>query len=88
VEGGGLLRALRPAGGGTSGKPTRWWDRSVGTEIDWSGAAFIQEFVAAGGSEGGEPLDRVASYGVVCSGQFSGGWSVNDVASVEGTPPG
>src|SRR5215207_7753107 len=49
--------------GGTSGKPTRWWDRSVGTEIDWSGAAFTQEFVAAGGSEGGEPLDRVASYG-------------------------
>jgi len=73
--------------GGTSGKPTHWWDRSVGTQMDWSGRTFAQEFVAAEKGEGGEPLDPVASYGVVCSAQFSGGWSVNDVAPVEGSLP-
>jgi len=74
--------------GGTSGKPTRWWNRSVGTQMDWSGRTFTQEFIAAEGGERGEALDREASYGVVCSGQFSGGWSVSDVAPVGGTPPG
>ena len=74
--------------GGTSGKPTRWWDRSVGTQMNWSERTFTQEFVAAKGNGGGEPLDRVARYGVLCSGQFSGGWSMIDGAPVEGTPPG
>jgi len=75
--------------GGTSGKPTRWWDRTVGARMDWSGRTFTQEFVTAeGGSEGKEPLDPGASYGVACSAQFSDGWQVNDGASVEGTPPG
>ena len=50
-------------------------------------AYLIQEFVAAKGSEGGEPLDPKARYGVVCSAQSSGGWSMNDSARVEGTPP-
>jgi hypothetical protein len=35
--------------GGTA--PTRWsWDRSVGTQMDWLGQTFIQEFVSARGS--------------------------------------
>src|SRR5215213_9360263 len=63
--------------GGASGTPTRWWDRSVGTQMNWEAQTFTQEFVAAEGGEGEESLDRVASYGVVCSGQFSDGWSVN-----------
>ena len=74
--------------GGASGTPTRWWDRSVGTQMNWEAQTFTQEFVAAEGGEGEESLDRVASYGVVCSGQFSDGWSVNDAAPVEGMPPG
>jgi len=73
--------------GDASGKPTRWWDRSVGTRMDWSGRSFTQEFVENGG-EGEESLDPGASYGVTCSAQFSDGWQVNDGASVEGTPPG
>ena len=74
--------------GGESGKPLRWWDRSVGTQMGWSERIFAQEFVAAEGSEGGEPLDRRASYAVRCSARFSGGWQVSDSARVEGTPPG
>jgi hypothetical protein len=74
--------------GGESGKPSRWWDRSVGTQMGWSEHIFAQEFVAAEGGEGGEPLDRGASYAVRCSARFSGGWQVSDGARVEGTPPG
>ena len=74
--------------GGESGKPTRWWDRSVGTQMGWSERIFAQEFVAAEGGEGGEPLDRGAGYAVRCSAQFSSGWQVSDGARVEGTPPG
>jgi hypothetical protein len=74
--------------GGTSGEPTRWWDRSVGTRMDWSERTFTQEFVAAGEGGSAGPLDPVAGYGVICSGQFSGGWSMNDGAPVEGTAPG
>ena len=73
--------------GGTSGGLTRWWDRSVGTQMDWSDRTFTQAFVAAGEGESGEPLDPQASYGVGCSAQFSGGWSTGDSAPVEGTPP-
>lgn len=72
--------------GGASGRPTRWWDRSVGTRMDWSDRTFTQEFVAA--ERGGGALEPEASYGVVCSAQFSGGWSVSDSTPVEGTPPG
>jgi hypothetical protein len=74
--------------GSSSGKTVRWWDRSMGTEMNWSKQSFTQEFVAAGESEGGEPLDPKASYSVACSGQFSGGWQTSDGAHVEGTPPG
>ncbi|MDF2701353.1 MAG: hypothetical protein K0S10_297 [Rubrobacteraceae bacterium] len=72
--------------GGASGRSTRWWDRSVGTQMDWSDRTFTQEFVAAEGDGGS--LEPEASYGVVCSAQFSGGWSVSDSTPVEGTPPG
>ena len=71
--------------GGTSGKPTRWWDRSVGVQMDWSKRTFTQEFVAAKGS--GEQLDPGVSYSVACSGWFAGGWQVSDVAQVEAAPP-
>ena len=72
--------------GGSSGKSVRWWDRSVGTEMNWVKQTFSQEFVAAEG--GGESLDPQASYGVTCSAQFSDGWQVSDGARVGGTPPG
>ena len=72
--------------GGTSGRSTRWWDRSVGTRMDWSDRTFSQEFVAAEG--GGGSLEPEVSYAVVCSAQFSDGWSVSDSTPVEGTPPG
>jgi hypothetical protein len=74
--------------GSSSGKTVRWWDRSVGTEVNWSAQSFTQEFVAARESEGGEPLDPKASYSVACSAQFSDGWQTSDGAHVEGTPPG
>lgn len=74
--------------GGTSGKSTRWWDRSVGTQMDWSDRTFAQEFVPVEGGGVEESLDPQADYGVVCSGQFSGGWSVTDSAPVEGVPSG
>jgi hypothetical protein len=57
--------------GGTA--PTRWWDRSVGTQMDWLGQTFIQEFVSARGVRAGEPLDPLASYDVRYWGSFSGG---------------
>lgn len=71
--------------GGTSGKATRWWDRSVATKMNWSSHTFTQEFVAA--KESGEKLDRGTGYSVACTGWFSGGWQVSDAASVKGTPP-
>jgi hypothetical protein len=73
--------------GGASGVPMRWWDRTVGTRMDWSERTFAQEFGAAGEGGGGEPLDPAEAYGAFCSAQLSVGWSVNDAASVEGTPP-
>ncbi len=39
------------------------------------------------GRRGGEPVGPALGYGVGCSAQFSGGWSMNDGAPVEGTPP-
>jgi hypothetical protein len=73
--------------GGASGKPTRWWDRSVGTKMNWSGQTFTQEFVAVKRGEGEESLDPQARHAVACSAQFSDGWQVSDSAAVEGTPP-
>jgi hypothetical protein len=74
--------------GGSSRKPTRWWDRSVGTQMDWMGHTFTQDFVAAGESEGGESLDPEASYSVTCRGAFAGDFQAEEMAGVEGTPPG
>jgi len=54
--------------GGTAGAPTRWWDRSVGTQMDWSARTFTQEFVSARGSAAWEPLDPLADYDVECRG--------------------
>jgi hypothetical protein len=71
--------------GGSLGKSTRWWDRSVAARMDWSSRTFTQQFVAVEG--GGEPLDPGARYGVECSAVFSGGWSLGAEARVEGAPP-
>jgi hypothetical protein len=73
--------------GGSSRKPTRWWDRSVGTQMDWSGRTFTQEFVAARGSEDWEPLDPLASYDVECWGSFAGEVMTSASAHVEGKKP-
>jgi hypothetical protein len=72
--------------GGTA--PTRWWDRSVGPQMDWFGRTFTQEFVAARESEGWEPLDPLASYDVECWGLFAGEVMTSDEAHVEGKPAG
>jgi len=74
--------------GGASGIPTRWWDRSVGTQMDWSARTFTQEFVAAEKDEGWEPLDPLSSYGVSCTGRFSSGWATSASAQLEGKPTG
>jgi hypothetical protein len=74
--------------GGESGRSTDWWDRSVGTDMSFSERTFSQEFVEAGGREIEQPIDPESSYWVLCSGQFSGGWSMTDTAPVKGTPPG
>jgi hypothetical protein len=74
--------------GGESGRSTDWWDRSVGTDMSFSERTFSQEFVEAGGREIEESVDPESSYWVLCSGQFSGGWSTTDSAPVRGTPPG
>jgi hypothetical protein len=74
--------------GGESGRSTDWWDRSVGTDMSFSERTFSQEFVEAGGRKIEQPIDPESSYWVLCSGQFSGGWSMTDTAPVKGTPPG
>jgi hypothetical protein len=74
--------------GSVSGAPTRWWDRSVGTQMDWSERTFTQEFVSARGSDNWEPLDPLASYAVKCRGLFAGDWVTSDSTRVEGKPTG
>ena len=74
--------------GGESGHPTDWWDRSVGTDMSFSDRTFSQEFVEAEGRKIEDPIDPANSYWVLCSGQFSGSWSMTDSAPVRGTPPG
>ena len=74
--------------GGESGRSTDWWDRSVGTDMSFSERTFSQAFVEAKGREIEEPIDPESSYWALCSGQFSGGWSMTDTAPVKGTPPG
>ena len=68
--------------------PTRWWDRSVGAQMDWSGRTFTQEFVTARGSEDWEPLDPLAKYGVRCVGSFAGNVMASASVPVEGKPKG
>jgi hypothetical protein len=43
--------------GDASGSTTDWWDRTVGTRMDWSARAFTQEFVEAGGRKIRDPID-------------------------------
>lgn len=74
--------------GGESGRSTDWWDRSVGTDMDFQERTFSQEFVEAGGRKIQDRIEPANRYWVLCSGQFSGGWSMNDSAPVKGTPPG
>ena len=74
--------------GGSKGSVTDWWDRSVGTSMDWSGQTFTQDFVKAQGRKIEDPIDPTSRYTAVCSAQFSGGWSMNNGAAVEGAPPG
>jgi len=74
--------------GGSNGQATDWWDRGVPAKMSWSARTFEQDFVRAQGRKIENPIDPAASYGVWCSAQFSGGWSVNDTAAVEGAPPG
>jgi hypothetical protein len=74
--------------GGESGRSTDWWDRSVGTDMSFSERTFSQKFVQAEGRKIEDPIDPESSYWVLCSGQFSGGWSMTDTAPVKGTPPG
>jgi hypothetical protein len=74
--------------GGESGRSTDWWDRSVGTDMSFSKRTFSQEFVQAEGRKIEDPIDPESSYWVLCTGQFSGGWSMTDTAPVKGTPPG
>jgi len=72
--------------GGSKGSVTDWWDRSVGTSMDWSGQTFTQDFVKARGRKIEDPIDPTSRYTAVCSAQFSGGWSMNNGAAVEGAP--
>ena len=74
--------------GGESGRSTDWWDRSVGTDMSFSKRTFSQEFVQAEGRKIEDPIDPESSYWVLCSGQFSSGWSMTDTAPVKGTPRG
>jgi hypothetical protein len=74
--------------GSVSGAPTRWWDRSVGVQMNWSERSFTQEFVSARGSDNWEPLDPLASYVVRCGGLFAGDWATSDSTRVEGKPTG
>jgi hypothetical protein len=72
--------------GAAGGAPTRWWDRSAGTQMNWLRQTFTQEFVAARGTEGSEPLDPLAEYGVRCWGSFAGNVLTSASAPVEGKP--
>jgi hypothetical protein len=74
--------------GGESGRSTDWWDRSVGTDMAFPERTFSQEFVEAGGRKIEDPIEPANDYWALCSGQFSGGWSMTDSAPVKGTPPG
>ena len=74
--------------GGSKGSVTDWWDRSVGTQMEWSGRTFTQDFVKAQGRKIEDPIEPTSRYKAVCTALFSGGWSVNDSAAVKGAPPG
>src|SRR5215218_10645852 len=74
--------------GGGNSHATDWWDRAVPAKMSWSARTFSQDFVEAEGRKIEDPIDPTSRYTAVCSAQFSGGWSVNDSAAVEGTPLG
>ena len=59
---------------------------SLGGDADGLVGSHLHPGVRRGRGDGGS-LEPEASYGVVCSAQFSGGWSVSDSTPVEGTPP-
>jgi len=73
--------------GGKAERVTDWWDRSVAAEESFSERTFSQEFVRAKGKVK-DRIDRESDYKAVCSAQFSEGWSVTDIALMEGRPPG
>jgi hypothetical protein len=74
--------------GTAGGAPTRWWDRSAGTQMDWLGQSFTQDFVSARGNEASEPLDPLAKYSVRCWGSFAGNVMTSASAPVKGKPTG
>ena len=73
--------------GGKAERAIDWWDRSVAAEQSFSDKTFSQEFVRAKGSVK-DRIDPKSDYKAVCSAQFSEGWSVTDIALMEGRPPG
>ena len=81
-----MFHGLALLEGGESGRSTDWWDRSVGTDMSFSERTFSQEFVQAEGRKIEEPIDPESSYWVLCTGQFSGGWSMTDTAPVNRLP--
>ena len=60
---------------------------SLGGDADGLVGSHLHPGVRRGRGRRGS-LEPEAGYGVVCSAQFSGGWSVSDSTPVEGTPPG
>src|SRR5215203_169027 len=78
---------LLVGGKGSRGRAIDWWDRSVAAQESFSDKTFSQEFVGAEGTVK-DHIDQQADYWVVCGAQFSEGWSTQDVAPMEGRPPG
>src|SRR5215217_6319316 len=73
--------------GGKAERVIDWWDRSVAAEASFSERTFSQEFVRAKGKVK-DRIDPQGDYKVVCSAQFSEGWSTGDDAPIAGRPPG
>src|SRR5215208_2752214 len=73
--------------GGKAERVVDWWDRSVAAEQSFSERTFSQEFVRAKGKVK-DRIDPQGDYKVVCSAQFSEGWSTGDDAPIAGRPPG
>ena len=73
--------------GGKAGRAIDWWDRSVAAEMAFPEKTFSQEFVRAK-DRVKDRIDPESDYKVVCSAQFSEGWSTGDDALMEGRPSG